>query len=56
MAKRESLPEEIHKKLLTLPRSLHDEIAAIAKQNERSIEAEIRVALRNHVAARKAAA
>lgn len=41
-------------KLLRLPRQLHDDVADIARRNERNVEAEIRVALRRHVKAERA--
>lgn len=49
MGNRSADTNETHQKNLRLPKDLHDEVADLAKRNERSIEAEIRVALRQHV-------
>jgi predicted transcriptional regulator len=38
--------QELHTKNIRLPRDLHDEIIEIARENDRSGEAEIRMALR----------
>lgn len=41
---------------LRLPRSMHTEIRELAVANERTIAAEIRIAIRKHLPAKKASA
>lgn len=40
----------------TVEKSIKDELEALAKQNERSLSAEVRIALRAHLAQAEAAA
>lgn len=38
-----------HVRTITLPKQLHDRLVAVAKKNERSVNAEIRVAVRDYL-------
>jgi hypothetical protein len=56
MANPGNRPEEIKRKLISMPLSLFNELAETAKRNERNPEAEIRFAIRRHLETEKEAA